>query len=246
MNSVAIVMGVAGILTSFLAIGILPSFIGVIVALTGKKKDKKKKIGLVTSVIGLILSCLFIFLYGRALKTGGPLLPWMKTEPKQDLSAGIVADDSYDASADLSFANGSADLGTSVPDPLAYQKNRTNITGSSNLDFDEIETNVVLAAVNGDDTGLLRYCTVKTDKDLKGYIFSYYDKHFDTADEIHGIINTENNTITKIECVGEYVVVSVYPYKEGQENNVMSIFPGEPKEQYNVFLDNGDVQTGGE
>ena len=44
----------------FLAIGAIPSVLGIILSLATKKKSGKKKAGLITSLTGLVLSVLFL------------------------------------------------------------------------------------------------------------------------------------------------------------------------------------------
>ncbi len=230
MSGISLVMGITGILTSFLAIGLIPSLIGLVLGISSKKKrERRAKAGIVTSVIGLILSAAFVIIYARMIKTnGGGVSDIIAKKDVQLEDVGPIIDEYNTPPAEMGF-----------PEEDGYNPHRDDSVLLSRKNFDMINPDPVIEMVPG--AALLYYCSVMTKDSLPEYIYSYYDKHFQTADEKHALINTSDNTVSEIECIGEYLRVAVHKYTPGSEKSADSIFSGDVLQVYRVYIDNTDI-----
>ena len=77
---------------------------------------------------------------------------------------------------------------------------------------------------------------------MQEYALSYYQKYFTDDKEIHGIVNFNSNTTTKISVLGDMLDVTVYEYVDGEEHDADKLFSGMLLKQYFVYLDNGDIE----
>ncbi|MCR4909592.1 MAG: hypothetical protein K5985_12260 [Lachnospiraceae bacterium] len=258
MAGVSLVMGIAGILTSFLAIGAIPSFLGIILSLGSKGKSRKKKAGLVTSLIGLVLSVLFIFIYVRAVKNPGADGIFSRLSKGSKGSGNIQGTEGYEIPEEFRAGEGSfyslpEESGRGTLDPAEVfteemfdPSNMPHRDGSASLsdrDFDEVNPSPEIKPSDpGGEEGLY-VCRVEAGEGLAPFLKSYYEKYFATADEVHAIINSSDDTTTRVYCDGGFLVAEVFPGAAGGAADVGRIFSGIPTESYRVFLDNGDVSA---
>ena len=231
MSGISLVMGITGILTSFLAIGVIPSAIGLILGLASKNKKGKSTAGIITSAIGLILSVIFIVVFSRLLKNGGGVSGILSRGGAKE-AVGVIINEYNTPPEEMGF-----------PEETPYNPHRDDSVLLSNKNFDIIAAAPEIHRINGAD-GDLYYCEVNTSESLPEFIYSYYDKHFLTADEKHALINTSDNTVSEIECVGEYLRVAVHLYPDVADVSELradNVFSGDVLQVYRVYIDNTDI-----
>ena len=110
-----------------------------------------------------------------------------------------------------------------MPEETEFNPHRDDAVLLSNKSFDMVSPQPEIKRIIGAG-GDLYYCIINTAESLPEYIYSYYDKHFLTADEKHALINTSDNTVSEIECEGEYLRVAVHLYEQGSETNAEKVF----------------------
>ena len=227
MAGISLVMGITGILTSFLAIGVIPSAIGLVLGLAAKNKNSKSTAGIVTSAIGLIISVIFIIVFSRLIKKGG-VTDLLSKQGAQE-AVGVIINE---------YNTPPEEMG--MPVETEFNPHRDEAVLLSNKSFDMITPEPEIKRLIGAGVDLY-YCTVNTTESLPEYIYSYYDKHFLTADEKHALINTSDNTVSEIECMGEYLRVAVHLYDSSSEINTDTVFAGDTLQVYRVYIDNTDI-----
>lgn len=148
----------------------------------------------------------------------------------------------------------SADTQQAQPESIEEQKTeetvssketpqpRENSIGTSNQDIDSIEANFTVSAIKNDTTGNWRISAIAENVNMQEYALSYYQKYFTDDKEIHGIVNFNSNTTTKISVMGDMLDVTVYEYVDGEEHDADKLFGGMLLKQYFVYLDNGDIE----
>lgn len=128
---------------------------------------------------------------------------------------------------------------TSTEEPPQH---RENSIGISDKDIESIEANFTVSTVRNDTTGNWRISAIAENVDMQEYALSYYQKYFTDDKEIHGIVNFNFNTTTKISVIGDMLDVTVYEYVDGEEHDADKLFSGMLLKQYFVYLDNGDIE----
>ena len=65
--------------------------------------------------------------------------------------------------------------------------------------------------------------------------------YFESDSKVHGIINFNYNTTTKISVVGNLLDVTVYEYVDKEEHDAKLLFSGQLLEEYFINLDTGEI-----
>lgn len=117
-----------------------------------------------------------------------------------------------------------------------------DIVGISNKDIHDIDGSFRADKVRNDVTGNWRISTIAANANMEKYALSYYKWKFHNDDEIHGIVNFNYNTTTKISVMGNMLDVTVHEYVKGEEHDANLLFSGMLLNEYHVFLDNGDIK----
>lgn len=121
----------------------------------------------------------------------------------------------------------------------AHRKGRYGI---SNKDIYDIDGSFQVNKVRNDVTGNWRISTIAANVKMQKYALSYYKTKFRDDEEIHGIVNFNYNTTTKISVMGNMLDVTVHEYVKGEEHDADLLFSGMVLEEYHVYMDNGDIE----
>lgn len=97
------------------------------------------------------------------------------------------------------------------------------------------------SSVPNDTTGKWRLATVDTDIPVENYLLSYYNNYFKSDDEIHGIINTKDNTTTCVSVLAGMFSVTVHKYISGEENDAKILFSGEVISDEFYNMETGEI-----
>lgn len=117
-----------------------------------------------------------------------------------------------------------------------------DIVGISNKDIYDIDGSFHANNVRNDVTGNWRISTIAASVKMQKYALSYYKAKIHNDKEIHGIVNFNYNTTTKISVMGNMLDVTVHEYVKGEEHDAALLFSGMLLEEYHVYLDNGDIE----
>lgn len=117
-----------------------------------------------------------------------------------------------------------------------------DIVGISNKGIYDIDGTFQANKVRNDETGNWRISTIAASVKMQKYALSYYKAKFRDDKEIHGIVNFNYNTTTKISVMGNMLDVTVHEYVKGEEHDANLLFNGMLLEEYHVYLDNGDIE----
>lgn len=94
---------------------------------------------------------------------------------------------------------------------------------ASNSTFHGVE--ISLSKVDNDVTGKWRVAVISEPIAIADYGVEYYKKYINGKDEIHAIVNKNNNTTTKIGKIGP-LTISVYESVKGEESDAKKMFSG--------------------
>lgn len=98
------------------------------------------------------------------------------------------------------------------------------------------------SSVPNDVTGKWRLATTETNRKVTDYATNYYKMYFGAKDEIHGIINSYDNTTSCLSIIGGELSVVVHKYIDGEENDASLLFGGDVLEQYYINLETGKIE----
>lgn len=121
--------------------------------------------------------------------------------------------------------------------PIAEEKSEKVI----GKDFSEISTEKP-KKVNDDVTGNWRRMDIIEQADMEEYAVDYYNRNFESDNEIHAIINFTYHTTTCISCIGSQLDVTVYDYVDGEEHSAKTLFTGTKLAEYLVNKSNGSIE----
>lgn len=119
---------------------------------------------------------------------------------------------------------------------------REGMYGVSDKDIDSIDATFSTMDVRNDTTGNWKISTIAENVNLEEYALSYYKKYFTDDSQIHGIVNFNYKTTTKISVMGDRLDVTVYEYVDKEEHDAKLLYSGMLLKEYNVYLDNGDIE----
>lgn len=97
-----------------------------------------------------------------------------------------------------------------------------------------------VSKVNDDVTGNWRISTIAEPIVISDLAVDYYKQYFDNDNEIHAIVNFNNNTTTQISTLGaidpDVIDVTTYEYVKGEEHDAKKLFSGQKLTEhfYNV------------
>lgn len=126
--------------------------------------------------------------------------------------------------------------------PVEETPHRDGMYGISDKDIHNIDGNFSANKVRNDVTGNWRISTIAANVNMVDYALSYYKKCFYDDEEIHGIVNFNNNTTTCIKYMSGLLYVTVYEYVDGEEHDADIMYSGTVLEDYIVYPDNGDIE----
>lgn len=121
---------------------------------------------------------------------------------------------------------------------------REGMFGISDKDIFDIGGPSVFARndVRNDVTGKWKVSTINKNFDIPYYALSYYNKYIHNDNEIHAIVNFNDNTTTCISCQSGNLYVTVHKYVKGEEHNAKIMFSGAVIKDYIIYTDNGDIE----
>lgn len=139
---------------------------------------------------------------------------------------------------------------TAQSSAITYPKFDANVPtrdtsiGKSDKSVDVFRLVPERATVTNDVTHRWRYSRVyEANVDFTEYAASYYDKFFQSSEEIHAVINMRDNTTTKIMTFdGKVLIVTVMRHIDNEEYDAKTLFSGDALHEYSVYLDNGDIE----
>lgn len=100
-----------------------------------------------------------------------------------------------------------------------------------------------VSKVQNDTTGNWRVSVISESIQPETYALDYYKKYFKNDDEIHGIINFNYNTTTKLSVLGNLLNITVYEYVPKEEHDAKLLFSGQLLDQWFVDIDSGEITT---
>jgi len=123
----------------------------------------------------------------------------------------------------------------------AEHRTGEDFIGVSDKNIDDIEI-IFSDSVPNDVTGNFRKALISENINFNDYALSYYKKYYNNDKEVHAIINSSNQTSICINSYGYRITVTVHEYIAGEENNAKLLFSGKLKNQYFIYIDNGDIE----
>lgn len=99
-----------------------------------------------------------------------------------------------------------------------------------------------ISDVRNDVTGNWRISTIAENIQMQDHALAYYKKYFKNDNEIHGIVNFNYKTTTKIMVLSGQLDVSVYEYVDGEEHDAKELYGGMLLSEYFVNMDTGEVE----
>lgn len=119
---------------------------------------------------------------------------------------------------------------------------RENMYGISDKDIDNINGKIIVENVRNDVTGKWRLVRIADNINIEEYALSYYNKYFESDDEIHAIINFNYNTTTKLSVLGDKLNVETHEYVDKEEHDANILFSGMLYDVLHIYIDNGEVE----
>ena len=126
--------------------------------------------------------------------------------------------------------------------PKKKHRKGKNIIGVSNKKIYSVDAKFRANDVPNDVTGNWRICTIANNIQMVDYALNYYKLKFMDDNEIHGIVNFNYKTTTKISVLGNILDVAVYEYVSGEEHDAKILYGGKLLCEYFVYKDNGDIE----
>lgn len=98
--------------------------------------------------------------------------------------------------------------------------------------------------VKNDVTGNWRLGKVRTDKTSLDFALAYYKEFVTSKDEIHAVVNYNDQTTTRINYAGMpgYVSVTILQHIDGEENDAKLLFGGDVIGDYWIDIETGEVE----
>lgn len=115
------------------------------------------------------------------------------------------------------------------------EEHRDNSQSIDNISFD-------VSKVNNDETGNWRISKISENIEMQNFAIDYYKEYFNGDNEIHGIVNFNNNTTTRILVMGNLLDVSILEHVSAEENDAKKLFSGKLLEEYHVNIDSGEIE----
>lgn len=115
-----------------------------------------------------------------------------------------------------------------------------NVDESSDTESEEEGMDFVVSDVRNDGTGKWRKSLIAENVEPMDYALNYYKQYFKSDDEIHAIINFNDNTTTKLSVAGNLLAVTVYEYVDKEELDAKVLFSGMVLDEYFIDIDSGE------
>lgn len=115
-----------------------------------------------------------------------------------------------------------------------------NVDESSDTESEEEGMDFVVSDVRNDGTGKWRKSLIAENVEPMDYALNYYKQYFKSDDEIHAIINFNDNTTTKLSVAGNLLAVTVYEYVDKEELDAKLLFSGMVLDEYFIDIDSGE------
>lgn len=93
-----------------------------------------------------------------------------------------------------------------------------------------------------DTTGLYRYSIINTPEAIQDHAVEYYNAYFSNDDEIHFVLNYDNNTVTQIDKTGSQLFLVTRTFDAWEQGfNIKEFAEGEELACYVVDIDTNEV-----
>lgn len=98
--------------------------------------------------------------------------------------------------------------------------------------------------VNNDLTGNWRYASYDSDISQETIAIDYCNTYFNSAKEIHALINKYNNTVACIQYITfDLLDVTIHEYTKGEEHNAKELFCGDIIAEYYITISTGEIEN---
>ena len=151
---------------------------------------------------------------------------------------GVIGAVSREPNSNESLSSSQSIASSSVADSMP-DNSSSEIAPKSESEKNELNFNI--SKVRNDVTGNWRVATIAEDIQPEDYALDYYKTYFESDSKVHGIINFNYNTTTKISVVGNLLDVTVYEYVDKEEHDAKLLFSGQLLEEYFINLDTGEI-----
>lgn len=125
-------------------------------------------------------------------------------------------------------------------DIISFSENANTVTLSEIHDCVPVDF-IYYGKVPNDSTGKWRLSKANTNLNASEYALFYYSYYFESDNEIHAIVNYQNNTTIRICANFGMLDVSVLTHIEGEENDAKMLFGGSVIESYQVDISSGEI-----
>lgn len=101
-----------------------------------------------------------------------------------------------------------------------------------------------VSKINNDVTGNWRISSIAEPIVMSDYAVEYYKQFFENNNEIHAIVNFNNNTTTQISTLGaidpDIIDVTTYEYVKGEEHDAKKLFSGQKLTEHFYNVNTGE------
>lgn len=94
--------------------------------------------------------------------------------------------------------------------------------------------------VNGDVTGNWRVSVISEDIEIPEFALEYYEKYFESDEEVHGIVNYLYDSTIRINKMGDLLFVSVFERVDEEEHDAAKLFSGKHVLEYQIDVNTGE------
>lgn len=125
---------------------------------------------------------------------------------------------------------------TSTSEPVSVSVNEDETIEELPFDVD------FSAEYKNDSTGNWRLAKITKDIKIEEFALQYYHNYFKSNSEIHIIINSTQQTTTRINCFGDILDVTTMTYVDNEENDAKIACSGDVISQYFVYIESGTIE----
>lgn len=118
-----------------------------------------------------------------------------------------------------------------------------NIVGISNRTFSSYAIRINFQDhVQNDTTGNWKLAKIPDTLEIERFALDYFNNYFRSGNEVHAIVNSADNTTTRITVSSDSLNVTIFEHIENEEYDANELFGGEIIADYKVYTDNGDIE----
>lgn len=118
-----------------------------------------------------------------------------------------------------------------------------NIVGISNRTFSSYAIRINFQDhVQNDTTGNWKLAKIPDTLEIEKFALDYFNNYFRSGNEVHAIVNSADNTTTRITVSSDSLNVTIFEHIENEEYDANELFGGEIIADYKVYTDNGDIE----